>query len=54
MSEDEARSGMQDEQSDEVEAHRTGARANDEGTETEGDDDFEAHRQLKDRANKGA
>ena len=53
MSEDESRRiTAQDEATDEVEAHRKGMDANDEGGDTEGDDDFEAHRHLKDRATK--
>jgi hypothetical protein len=46
MSEDEHRRMQNDEQSDDVEAHRKHAAANDEPTaEGEGgDDDFEAHR----------
>ena len=44
MSEDEARRiTVNDEQSDEVEAHRKHVAATDE-TPAEGDDDFEAHR----------
>src|SRR3954454_6910336 len=45
MSEDEARRiTANEEQGDDVEAHRKHAAANDEGQPTEGDDDFEAHR----------
>ena len=44
MSEDEARRiTANEEQGDEVEGHRATAAVNDEG-QTEGDDDFEAHR----------
>lgn len=51
MSEDEqVRISAQDEEQDEVEAHGRLVEANDEGGDTEGGDDFEAHRHsFKDR-----
>lgn len=53
MSEDErTKAAQNDEATDEVEAHRSHVAATDEGGDTEGDDDFEAHRTRANHAKK--
>jgi hypothetical protein len=43
VSEDENRQGMQEEDQDEVEAHKRAVQANDDGTSSEGEDEVEGH-----------